>query len=74
MTRTEYKDYVKQSIDGTISDDKNPIFVLDCVGTELLVKIAKGEIDCVALAKLQLERSGLDLNGKWVGFDHKNLD
>ena len=51
-----------------LSDDLNPDFLFSGTFTELLSKIAKGEIDPKELAKKELENRGLDINGKWVGF------
>lgn len=48
------------------SDDKNPTFLFSLTHTELLVAIANGTIDPVALAKKELENRYLDNNGKHV--------
>ena len=49
-----------------IPDEKNPEFLLNGVDTELIVKIAKGEIDVVELAKTELKNRYLDIDGNWV--------
>ena len=57
-------------VEGAISDDLNPLFILSGVFTQLLTRVANGEVDCQALAKLELANRGLDLNGKWVGYNN----
>jgi len=52
-------------------DDLNPDFIFSLTFTELVVKIAKGEINAQDIAKRELENRGLDIEGKWVGFNHK---
>ena len=54
-----------------LCDDLNPIYIFSITHTELLVKAAKGEIDIKALAIKELKNRGLDINGKWVGFNQK---
>ena len=51
------------------SDYENPAFLFSTTAISLLKKIAKGEIDPVWLAKRELAYHGLDLSGKWVGFE-----
>lgn len=70
MNAQQFKQYGEAAQAGTIADDQNPIFILSGTSTELLSKIAKGEIDVKELAKRVLEGSGLDIDGKWVGFGH----
>ena len=50
------------------SDDDNPAFMFQTFNTSILMKIAKGEIDPVDLARKTLDSRGLGMNGKWVGF------
>lgn len=57
--------------DGKIADELNPAFIFKQTATDLLAKIAKGEIDCRELAKRILENRGQDINGQWVGFNHE---
>jgi hypothetical protein len=49
------------------SDYENPAFLFSTIATELLTKIAQGEIDPVWLAKRELANRGCDLGGRWVG-------
>ena len=49
-------------------DVTNPEFLYATTATALLLAIADGLIDPVALARLQLASRGLDCNGTWVGF------
>ena len=50
-----------------LRDEQNPDLMFNMTHVDLLVKIANGEIDPVALAKKQLEQRGLDINGNWGG-------
>lgn len=52
----------------TNSDELNPEFLFRLTYTELLVKIASGEIDAKDYAQKELKNRGLDSDGKWVGF------
>ncbi|MCX6222462.1 MAG: hypothetical protein NTZ69_15935 [Bacteroidia bacterium] len=61
MTAT--KDFQK------MSDELNPDFLFNGTYSQLLSRIAKGEIDAKQLAKQELANRGLDINGQWVGFD-----
>lgn len=63
----------KNSTTVIIPDDLNPDFIFSGIATILLSSIAKGEIDCKTLAKQELENRGIDINGKWVGFNSKIL-
>ena len=51
-----------------MNDDKNPNLMFNRIDTELLVKIASGEIDAQELARMQLANRGLNESGEWVGF------
>lgn len=51
-----------------LSDELNPEYLFSCTYTELLCRIAKGEIDIQALAMKQLRNRGLNIDGVWVGF------
>lgn len=55
----------------TPTDDLNPELVFNATYTAILVAIAKGEIDAKELAINQLNNRGLDIDGKWVGFNSK---
>jgi hypothetical protein len=45
------------------------IHLLQTANFDLLVAIAKGEVDARSLALKELVAPGLNPNGKWVGFD-----
>lgn len=53
----------------------NPDSIFSGVHNELLSKLAKGgrgkRYDLMNIVKNELERRGMDIDGKWVGFDHK---
>ena len=51
-----------------MEDELNPDFIFSLTRGELLVKIAKGEIDAIAYAKKELINRGTGTNGKWAGF------
>ena len=51
MTRKEMKDWNAKAQAGTVKDELNPAFILSLTATELLSKIAKGEINLQELAK-----------------------
>ena len=51
------------------NDELNPNFLFRRTYTELLVKIANGEIDANEFAKKELRARGLDNDGNWKGFD-----
>ena len=50
-------------------------FTVDDIGfiqiadTKVLAAVARGEVDLNRIAREELASRGLDLNGKWVGFD-----
>ena len=50
-------------------------FTVDEIGfiqiadTKVLAAVARGEIDLNRIAREELASRGLDLSGKWVGFD-----
>ena len=50
-------------------DDRNPMFALQTISTEILAAAVRGDIDLNALAKKELANRSLDFNGKWVGFE-----
>ena len=47
----------------------NPEFLFSLTHSALLVDIAKGRIDPVALAKKALANRGIDDKGQWIGFE-----
>ncbi|MBX2976427.1 MAG: hypothetical protein KF721_09850 [Ignavibacteriaceae bacterium] len=69
MNRTEYKSYLEKANTNELPDEFNPIFILSGIDTKLLTKIASAEINLNELAKRELENRGLDIEGKWIGFD-----
>lgn len=50
------------------SHELNPDFLFSLTRGQLLVKIAKGEIDAVAYVKKELINRGTGKKGKWAGF------
>jgi hypothetical protein len=50
-------------------DATNPAYIYSTTATALLLAIAAGLIDPVALARRELASRGLDADGTWVGFD-----
>jgi len=67
MTQTEYNNYQKAAVKGTMKDELNPAFILSLTHNDLLVKIANGDMDVKALAALTLAGRGYSTNGEWVG-------
>lgn len=55
-----------------LRDEQNPEMMFNMTHVDLLVKIANGEIDPIALAKKQLQQRGLDTKGNWVGNKSKS--
>src|SRR5436853_3967273 len=51
-----------------MEDELNPDFIFSLTRGELLVKIAKGELDATTYAKKELINRGTGSNGKWSGF------
>ncbi len=62
------KEWRKAGEHGLIQDEANPAYLFNTTWTELLVKIASGQVDATFLAKMELVNRGLDASGKWVGF------
>jgi len=59
-------------VDGYPVDEFNPRFLFSMTATELLVKIANGEIDAIQYAKQTLDNRGQShLTGEWIGFTKK---
>lgn len=50
------------------NDENNPNYILNITPTEVLIKIAIGEIDINQLVQDQLKNRGIDKSGAWVGF------
>lgn len=51
------------------NDDLNPRYMFSTTATQLLSEALKGDFDITYLLKKELANRGLDINGKWVGFD-----
>lgn len=65
----DYSDQQKAALEGTIPEDMLPIFLLSGVRSDMLVEIAKGNIDVKDLAKYELANRGQSLEtGTWIGF------
>ena len=64
MTKQDYQKYSTKAVTGGIKDELNPIFILSSTDSSLLVKVANQKIDIVALAKIELEMRGLNLQGQ----------
>jgi hypothetical protein len=50
-------------------DQTNPAYIFSTTATSLLLAIAAGLLDPVALARRELASRGLDADGEWCGFD-----
>ncbi len=67
--RTEIKTGYTNLTDNS-EDARNPAYLFQNIHTELLVRIASGDLNALQLAKAELANRGLDVRtGKWVGFD-----
>ncbi len=64
----------RASMDGTLRDELNPLFVFSMTHNDLLVAIATGKLDAVQLAKEQLAGRGTGKGGNWVGFDRADAE
>ncbi len=62
------------SMDGTLHDELNPLFIFGMTHNDLLLAIATGKIDAVQLAKEQLAGRGFGKTGTWVGFDRADAE
>ncbi|MBA4387656.1 MAG: hypothetical protein C0404_06720 [Verrucomicrobia bacterium] len=51
-----------------LPDHENPDYLFSTTSTVLLLAIAAGQIDPVALARRELANRGVDRSGAWVGF------
>lgn len=52
-----------------MTDDRNPAYLFQGTHISLVLAIARGELDAVALARREMATRGLDRTGAWVGFD-----
>jgi len=50
-------------------DELNPVYLFQLTHAGLLVRCAGGDFDLQQMAKDELARRGLNLNGEWVGFN-----
>jgi len=50
-------------------DELDPRYIFNMTATQLLTEALKGEYDITYLIRLQLANRGLDIEGKWIGFD-----
>lgn len=51
-------------------DEQNPNYIFNLTASDLLVGIAKGELDPILRAKKELANRGIGKTGRWVGFDN----
>ena len=51
-----------------VDDELNPEFLFQDIETELLLKLASGELNADFLIRRALSHRGLDKAGKWIGF------
>ena len=58
-----------QLADPNVTDCQNPAFLFSTTTTDLLLAIAGGHVDPVALARRELANRGLDQDGNWIGHD-----
>lgn len=63
--------YVIDETNTKLADELNENYMFSTTWTDLLCRIAKGEVNAQEMAKRELENRGLDINGQWVGFNHK---
>lgn len=57
------------SMNGTLRDELNPLFVFQMTHTDLLVQIATGKLDALQMVREELANRGMGKAGTWVGFD-----
>jgi len=71
MTDQEYERLNRAAAEGTIQDDKNPIFLFACTNTVLLRKIVQGQIDAREMASRELENRGIPYTPRYSSHDAK---
>lgn len=54
-----------------LPDELHPIFLFSTTATSLLVQIVSNQLDVKQLAKLELQKRGLNSEGNWIGFTKK---
>lgn len=59
---------MKKEMDG-LPDELNPDLMLNMTASELLIKVAKREIDIQKLVRKELAARGIDDQRSWIGFD-----
>ena len=57
-----------------MTDELNPDLMFQITRTDLLLRIARGELDPVALVKAELGNRGIGPNGRWVGFNRARIE
>lgn len=65
----QIESYRKASEDGSLPDDLNPVYLFSTTKTQLLVKLVKGDVNALDLVRYELAERGLDMEGKWIGFE-----
>ena len=58
-----------KTINSQLPNDFNPNYAFQTMYTDLLVKFANGKYDIDFYLRKELANRGLDVNGKWIGFD-----
>jgi len=61
MSKEEHEEYQRAAITGTIRDYENPIFILNGVNTDLLLRAIAGEFDLNEFAKIELKNRGINI-------------
>ena len=67
--QTNNMERIREGKSERLPDDKNPIYLFSTTDTELLLAIVKDSIDPKKLAMKELQNRGLNMDGRWVGFD-----
>jgi hypothetical protein len=68
-TAQKIKAFTAAADTGEIQDSVNPAFLFSCVNSEMLVRVLAEGLDLREMILIELANSGLDENGKWVGFN-----
>ncbi len=72
--RAEVAALNEASMNGTLRDELNPLFVFQMTHNDLLIAIATGKLDAVQLARETLAGRGIGEGGVWVGFDRADAE
>lgn len=67
--QTNDMERIREGKNERLPDDKNPIYLFSTTDTELLLAIVKDSIDPKKLAMKELQNRGLNMDGRWVGFN-----